>query len=65
MNETLTQAGIARNLGAAPERDAECIQVRAVAGGDRDAFAALCRRHAPILHRFALRIKAIVHVQIE
>lgn len=56
MNETLTQAGIARNLGAAPERDAECIQVRAVAGGDRDAFAALCRRHAPILHRFALRM---------
>ena len=56
MNGTLTQAGIAGVLGAARERDAERVQVRAVVGGDRDAFAALCRRHAPVLHRFALRM---------
>ena len=38
------------------EGSAEAVQVRAVAGGDRDAFAALCRRHAPPLHRFATRM---------
>jgi RNA polymerase sigma-70 factor (ECF subfamily) len=38
------------------EGSAEAVQVRAVAGGDRDAFAALCRRHAAPLHRFATRM---------
>jgi len=43
-------------VAATEERGAEALQVRAVAGGDRDAFAALCRRHAPVLHRFATRM---------
>ncbi|MEE4300277.1 MAG: sigma-70 family RNA polymerase sigma factor [Pseudomonadales bacterium] len=44
------------NVTATDERGTEALQVRAVAGGDRDAFAALCRRHAPVLHRFATRM---------
>lgn len=44
------------NVAAGDERGVEALQVRAVAGGDRDAFAALCRRHAPVLHRFATRM---------
>ncbi|HSG87575.1 MAG TPA: sigma-70 family RNA polymerase sigma factor [Pseudomonadales bacterium] len=41
---------------AAADRSVEARQVRAAAGGDRDAFAALCRRHAPVLYRFAVRM---------
>ena len=60
MNASLTDSlghrGGVASVAAAPEGSAEALAVRAVAGGDRDAFAALCRRHAPVLHRFATRM---------
>ena len=56
IQSSATQSSATQSSTTATAVDAERIQVRAVVGGDRDAFAALCRRHAPVLHRFALRM---------